>query len=88
MAAGGELTLTWSGQVIEEVVRRDASGKSRSCTQVQPAPPGRYRLSLCSPPEAGRPGRCAAISFCWRPAAGGAEPQVLRWSDSAALPAP
>lgn len=86
--AGGELMLAWSGQLIEEVARRHASGRTRTCTQLQPAPPGMYRLSLCSRPAAGETVRCASVTFHWGAAADGAVPlQVLRWSDAAVLPA-
>lgn len=88
VAAGGEVTMTWSGQVVEEVARRHPSGKTRTCTQVQPAPPGIYRLSLCARRAAGETLRCTSATFSWpRAASSAASPQVLRWSDAAILPA-
>lgn len=85
--AGGEVMMSWSGQLVEEVSRRHASGKTRTCTQVQPAPPGIYRLSLCSRPAAGETVRCVSATSAWPPAASSAaSPQVLRWSDATALP--
>lgn len=88
VAAGYELTMAWSGQLVEEVARQDASGKTRTCTQVQPASPGTYRLSLCSEPAASETARCTAVTFPWRSAGHRAPtPQVLRWSAAAVLPA-
>lgn len=85
--AGSELTMAWSGELVDEVARQNASGKTRTCTQVQPAPSGTYRLSLCSEPAATETARCAAVTFSWPPAESrAAAPQILRWSTAAVLP--
>ncbi len=89
LPAGGELAMAWSGQIVEEVMRRHASGTIRTCTQLRLAPPGIYRLSLCAEAPADEPARCAALTFVWRPnGARESSTGVLRWSVDAIVPPP
>ena len=80
------IEVRWDGQMVVEVERRDADGRTRTCTLLQPAPLGIYRLAVCAEPAAqGVAPQCAAVRFAW-PVAGEAQlaKPVLRWSESLA----